>query len=119
MHFNPDPSKQGNEVILSRKSSTLPHSSLKFNNNDLSKCSHQKYLGIVLDSKLDFNIHIEQKIKRCNKIIRFMGRLLILLPRKSLLTVYKSFVRPRLDCRDILDDKLRKGEFQKQARKKS
>ena len=49
MHFNPDPNKQANVVIFSGKSNTLSCSSLTFNNNDLTKCSHQKHLGIALD----------------------------------------------------------------------
>ena len=61
MHFNPDPNKQVNENIFSRKPSTLPHPLLKFN-NDFSKCSHQKYLGTVIDSKVGFSIHIEKKL---------------------------------------------------------
>ena len=41
-----------------------------FNNNGITKCLHQKHLGVVIDSKLDFSIDIEQqKIKKCNKII--------------------------------------------------
>ena len=27
------------------------------------------YLGIILDSKLDFNIHVDNKIKKCYEII--------------------------------------------------
>ena len=40
-----------------------------FSNNTITKCPHHKHLGVVLDYKFDFNIHIEQKIKRRNKII--------------------------------------------------
>ena len=62
-------------------------------------------MGVVLDSKLDFSIHIEQKIRKCNKIIGLIRRLSACLPRKALLTIYKSFVRPHLDYGDILYDK--------------
>ena len=42
MQFNPDPNKQANKVIFSRKTSSndLSHPLIKFNNNDISKCSH-------------------------------------------------------------------------------
>ena len=76
-----------------------------FNNNIISTYPHQKHLGVVLDSKLDFNIYIEQKTRNCNKIIGLIRRLSICLPRKALLTIYKSFVRPHLDYGDILYDK--------------
>ena len=65
----------------------------------------QKHLGIVLDSKLKFNAHVDQKIKKCNRIIGFIRRQSINLPRNVLITIYKSFVRPHLDYGDILYDK--------------
>ena len=94
MQFKPDPNKQANEVIFSRKTSSnnLSHRHIKVNNNDISKCPHQKHLGIVLDSKLNFNAHVDQKIKKCNRIIGLIRRLSINLPRNSLLTIYKSFI---------------------------
>ena len=66
MQFNPDLNKQVNEVIFSRKtnSNNLSHPPIKFNNNDISKWPDQKHLGIVLDSKLNFNAEVDQKIER-------------------------------------------------------
>ena len=77
MQLNPDPNEQANEVIFSRKTSSnkLSHPPIKFNNNDKSKCLHQKHLGIVFDSKLNFNAHVGQKIKKCNRIIGLIRRL--------------------------------------------
>ena len=65
MQFNPDPNKQANEVIFSRKSIShnLSHLPIKFNERIITKCNHQKYLGIILDSNLNFNTHIDQKLK--------------------------------------------------------
>ena len=65
MKFNPDLNKQTNEVIFSRKtgSNNLLYSPIKFNNNEISKFAHQKHLRIVLDSKLNFNAHVYQKIQ--------------------------------------------------------
>ena len=56
-----------------------------------------KISWVVLDSKLDFSIYVEQKIRKCNKIIELIRRLFVYLPRKAVLTIYKSFVRPHLD----------------------
>ena len=90
---------------------------VKFNNNTITKCPHQKHLGVVLDSKLGFNIHIEQKIKKYNKVIRLIRRLSVSLRRKALLTIYKSFVRPHLDYEDILDDKPDNQNFENKLEK--
>ena len=79
--------------------------------------SHQKHLGILLDSKLNFNAHVDQKIKQCNRIIGLIRRLSISLPRNALLTIYKSFVRPHLDYGVILYDKPKKKNFQNKLEK--
>ena len=66
---------------------------------------YQKHLGIILDSKLDFNIHVDNNIKKCYRMIGIIKRLSVSVPRKALLANYKSFVRLHLDYRDILYDK--------------
>ena len=47
MQFNPDPNKQANEVIFSRKSysSNLTYPSVKLNNINITRCSNQNNLG--------------------------------------------------------------------------
>ena len=119
MQFNPDPNKQANEVIFSRKSnsSSFFYPSAKFNENDITKCSYQKHLGIVLDSKLNFNAHIDEKIKNCNELIGLMKRLSVNLSQSALLTIYKSFIRPHLEYGDILYDKTNNENFQNKIEK--
>ena len=120
MQFNPDPNKQANEVIFSCKlvSNNLLHLPVKFNNNNnISRCPHQKHLGVVLDSNLNFNTHIYQKIKKCNKMIGLIRRLSVNLPHNALLTINKSFIRPHLDYGDILYDKSSNGNFQSKMEK--
>ena len=48
--------------------------------------------------------HIERKIKVFNKLIGTIKHLSVHLPGKSLLTIYKSFVRPHLDYGGIIYD---------------
>ena len=119
MQLNPDPNKQGNEIIFSRKSIShnLSHPSIKFNERIITKCDHQKQLGIILDSNLTFNTHIDQKIKTCNKLIGLIRRLSVNLPRNALLTIYKSFIRPHLDYGYILYDKPNNEDFQNKLEK--
>ena len=57
-----------------------------------------------LDEKLNFNEHINIKISKANKGIEIIKRLLHILPRKSLLTIYKSFIRRHLDYCDVIYD---------------
>ena len=117
LKFNPDPKKQANEVIFSHKSNTYMYPPVTFNNNTITKCPHQKHLGVTLDSKIDFNIHMEQIIKKCNKVIGLIRRLSISIQRKALLTIYKSFVRPHLNYGDILYDKPENQNFENKFEK--
>ena len=52
MSFNPDPSKQAQEKIFSRKKMKSSHPSMYFNNIPASSISVQKHLGMLLDDKL-------------------------------------------------------------------
>ena len=78
---------------------------MQFNSRDVQITDSHKHLGLILYSKWNFNEHIESKITKCNKIIGLMKKISLILSRKSLLTIYKSFVRPNLDYADIIYDK--------------
>ena len=56
MSFNPDPNKETEEVIFSRKLKKFCHPSLHFNN--VSQASSQKHLGSTLDNRLKFDEHL-------------------------------------------------------------
>ena len=55
MLFNPDVTKQAQEVIFSHKSKKVDHPVVYFNNAPVAKASCQKHLGMHLDEKLSFN----------------------------------------------------------------
>ena len=103
MRFNPDPIKQAQEVIFSRKISKIDHPPLHFNEN-LVKSSTQKHLGMTLDTKLDFSLHLKNVQNKVNKTIGLLRKLRDTLPRTSLITIFKSFVRHHLDYGDIIYD---------------
>ena len=77
----------------------------------------KSHLGVVLDSNLNFNTHIDQKIKKCNKMIGLIRRLSVNLPRNALLAIYKSCIRPHLDYDGILYDKPNNNNFQNKMEK--
>ena len=111
MSFNPDPSKQAQEIIFSRKIKKLPHPSLVFNNNNVLQTSSQKHLGVTLDVKLTFDEHLNNVLNKVNKTIGLLRKLQNLLSRSTLITIYKAFVRPHLDYGDILFDQTYNSSF--------
>ena len=59
MNFNPDPTKQAQELIFSHKVQTTNCPPLFFNENVILPTTLQKYLGMFLDSKLNFSEHLK------------------------------------------------------------
>ena len=112
INFNPDPTKQAQEVIFSRKTKKLPHPPLVFNNTNVTQSIYQKHLGIILDSKLTFENHVNMVTTKINKTIGLLRKLKNLLPRTALIKIYKAFVRPHLDYGDILYDQAFNLSFQ-------
>ena len=98
--FNPDPSKQIQEVIFSHKIEKANHPVLFFNNIQVNQTPYQKQRGMFLDDKLNFEKHLKYITNKVNKSIRLLRKLHMILPIRSLVTIYKSFIRPHLDCRD-------------------
>ena len=81
MSFKPDPSKQAQEVILSRKLQKANHNQVYFNHNSVKQVPPQKYLGVYLDTKLNFQEHLNNIISKVNKTIRLLRKLQPLLLR--------------------------------------
>ena len=104
MIFNPDASKQAQEIVFSCKANASNHATVYFNNVPVIKDNIQKHLGLFLDSKLSFFDHINEKIKKATKGVSLKRKMNLLLPRSSLLTIYKSFVRLHLDYGDVTYD---------------
>ena len=100
--FNPDLSKQAQEVIFSRKTKKLLHPTLLFNNIPLSNSLFQKHLGLTLDIKLNFLEHMRNITKNNSKAMGLLRKFQPILPRPSLPTIYKTFIRSRLVYADII-----------------
>ena len=110
MSFNPDHSKQAQEVIFSTKLSKDYHAPPAFNNN-VPETDSQKHLGIILDNRLSFANHLKMILSKVNKTVGLLRKLHNILPRPALLTIYKSFIRPHLDYGDIIYDQAYNASF--------
>ena len=104
MSFNPDLSRQAQEVIFSRKAYRVDHPAITINNFPVARTPCQKHLGLYLDERLNFSHHIKNKISKACKDIGEIRKFHYILSRHSLLTIYKSFIRPQLDYGDIIYD---------------
>ena len=102
LSFNPDPNKQGIEVLFSHKINSPIHPPLYFNNQEVYSAAHHKHLGLILDYKLTFAKHISKKISIARKGIGIIKYKSSYAPTKTLDQIYKIFVRPYVDYCDII-----------------
>ena len=99
MEFN---ATKTQEVIFSAKRIKPHHPNLFLGDTEVERRSEHKHLGLILDSKLNFQSHIREAIMKARRgigIIRYLSRYV---SRDVLDQVYKLYVRPHLDYGDII-----------------
>ena len=81
------------------------HPSVYFNDIPVNSTSVHKHLGMLLDDKLSYEHYLKFVLNKIKKTIGLLRKLQQILPRQSLITIYKSFSRPHLDYGDIVYDR--------------
>ena len=104
--FNTASTKPVHEVVFSRKKSNIHYPPITFNKLPVKRVQSHKYLGLTLNSKLSFDEEISSILFIVNKLTAVFQKLKIVLPRHSFLTIYKTFIKPHLDCCDVIYDKI-------------
>ena len=88
--------------MFSYKRRSPQYPPIYFNNNEVKRVNDHKHLGLILDSKLSFTKHINEKIGIARKGIGVIKYLAPYLPLKTRDQIYKMYVRPHLDYCDII-----------------
>ena len=110
MNFNPDSSKQAQEVAFSRKLQKTNHDQV-YLNHSIQQVPSQKNLGMHPDTKLNFHEDLINVLSKVNKTIGLLLQPQAFSSRQSLVTVFRAFIGPLLDYRDIIYDQTYNGSF--------
>ena len=102
MNFNSDPNKQAQEIIFSRKKTASLHPVVYFDNKPVKSSQIHKHLGMILDSNLSYEHHIKSILNKVNKMIGLLRKFQLILPIHSLITIYKTFIKPHLGYGDVI-----------------
>ena len=92
--FSPTKTKS---LIISNKSDSELNPPIKFNDHFLEEVDNYKYLGLLFSSDLKWKDHIDMITLRAHKRLSAMRPLKYVLDRRSLQTMYTSFVRPVME----------------------
>ena len=88
IQFNPDRNKQAQELYFSKKAGNQKSLDVTFNRSNVASSPSVKHLGMLLDSRLNFNEHVQSKTNKCYKIIGLTKKFSLHLPREALLKIY-------------------------------
>ena len=71
---------------------------VKINEHYLERAKTYKYLGIDLDESLSWDTHIDNVVKKASAGLGAIKGVRNLVPRETLITIYKALVQPYFDC---------------------
>ena len=76
--------------------SPFPVLNIYYNNALIEMCASSKYIGINLDTKLDFKSHIVNIETKISRSVGILSKLRFLFPSSTLLLLYFRFIHPHL-----------------------
>ena len=97
--FNANKSKTLTVTLKSLGNLELP---LSFNNTTLQSVVKHKHLGVELSTNLSWKDHITTISENADKKLNVLAKLKYLLDRKTLTTIYTSFIQPSLEYASIV-----------------
>ena len=89
-------------MLITFKARNNLHPPLFLENSTITEVKSHKHLGVTLSNDLSWNDHILNITKAAGENVDLMSRLMYKLDRKTLQTMYFSFVRPKLEYANIV-----------------
>ena len=86
--------KKTHYIVFSRKRKAVPAVSIKIDGESVSQISKATFLGVFIDSKLNWKPNILHTTNTLSRSIAMRVKAKRLLSRKSLVTLYYSFIFP-------------------------
>ena len=96
------PSKTITQTFSTRLNSSLPQ--FHFLGQPIARTDTHKHLGLTLSSDLRFKAHANTIIRKVNIAMSPLYPIAKFLPRETLNTIYKTYVRPYFDYCDCIYD---------------
>lgn len=96
LKFHPDKCKY---MRIGPKHTSIPDHqyTLGPDKHPLEKTTSEKDIGVIFDSKLNFENHMNEKINKANSILAIIRRTFEYMDKHIFCTLYKSMVRPHLE----------------------
>ena len=90
--FNP-----GKTKAMTITNKNVQHPPLFFDDTELNTVTQHKHLGLTLTCNLSWSSHINEIVQGASKMCNVLKQFKHVIDRKSLETIYFTFIRPRLE----------------------
>ena len=91
-----NPSKSNHLIISPKQNIQSPHFALIVNNLPILSYDKANYLGVFIDSRLNFHSHIKSVENKVARSVGILSKLKHFLPSNSPLKLYYAFIYPSL-----------------------
>lgn len=90
--------KKTSYMIFAPKNKNIPnHDQLTIFNEPINKTDHEKYLGLIMDSKLTWQYHIDHLKNKISPLIGALRKISLCIPNKIRPIIYNSLVKPHIE----------------------
>ena len=101
VNFSP---KKTKSMVVSLKNETVGHPPLFLDGTQLESVNKYKHLGLMIQDNLKWNDHVHKISIATSKRVNILNHLKYKLDRKTLETLYISYIRPLLEYGDVVWD---------------
>ena len=91
-----NPEKSTSIIFPPKLNLPRPEVNFIYNTSSISLCDSTKYLGVTIDSTLNFKPHIIALEKRVSRSVGILSKLRFLFPSSTLLRLYYALAQPHL-----------------------
>ena len=70
---------------------------IKIGNDQIQLSSHEKLLGVIVDSSLNWSSQVAATLKKCNSLLYLLGRIKIYLNSSTRKLYFNAYILPHLD----------------------
>ena len=90
------------KVMHIGKKNPLKDYTMGESNEPIQKCSEEKDLGVIFDSNLSFDPHIQKAISKSNQMIGLIRRSFSFMDKNMFLKLYKALIRPHIEYGNVI-----------------
>ena len=93
-------------IVFSKRQHRDQWPNVTMGNSNILECQTHCHLGVHLNNTMTWNTHIDSIAKKASKRVFSMKRLSKLVPRKSLINIYKTLIRPIMEYACVVFDNI-------------